>query len=58
MYFEQVLRPDIGCAAYLVGSNEAGEVAAVDPRIDMVDEQHAFFHQLGPEPLEVEVEVR
>src|SRR5215813_389196 len=38
MYFEQILRPDIGCAAYLVGSNEAGEVAAVDPRIDMVDE--------------------
>src|SRR5262249_21618499 len=27
-------------------------------RIDMVDEQHAHFHQLGPEPLEVEVEVR
>jgi hypothetical protein len=24
----------------------------------MVDEQHAHFHQLGPEPLEVEVEVR
>src|SRR5262245_56406002 len=38
MYFEQVLRPDIGCAAYLIGSNEVSEVAVVDPRIDMVDE--------------------
>jgi hypothetical protein len=27
-------------------------------RIDMVDEQHARFHQLGPEPLEVELQVR
>jgi hypothetical protein len=27
-------------------------------RVDMADEQHALFHQLGPEPLEVEVEVR
>jgi protein tyrosine/serine phosphatase len=27
-------------------------------RIDMADEQHAHFHQLGPEPLDVELEVR
>ena len=27
-------------------------------RIDMVDEQHAHFHELGPEPLHVELEVR
>jgi hypothetical protein len=27
-------------------------------RMDMVDEQHAHFHQLGPEPLEVELDVR
>lgn len=38
MYFEQILRRDIGCAAYLVGSTDSGEAAAVDPRIDMVDE--------------------
>jgi glyoxylase-like metal-dependent hydrolase (beta-lactamase superfamily II)/rhodanese-related sulfurtransferase len=38
MYFAQILRSDIGCAAYLVGSTDAGEAAVVDPRIDMVDE--------------------
>lgn len=38
MYFQQILRDDIGCAAYLVGSNDAGEAAVIDPRIDMVDE--------------------
>lgn len=27
-------------------------------RVDMADEQHAHFHQLGPEPLDVELEVR
>ena len=27
-------------------------------RVDLVDRLHAFFHQLGPEPSEVEVEVR
>jgi hypothetical protein len=27
-------------------------------RVDLVDGQHALFHQLGPDPLEVEVEVR
>ncbi len=37
MFFEQILREDIGCAAYIVGS-DAGEAAVVDPRIDMVDE--------------------
>jgi glyoxylase-like metal-dependent hydrolase (beta-lactamase superfamily II)/rhodanese-related sulfurtransferase len=38
MYFEQILRRDIGCAAYMVGSASSGEVAVIDPRIDMVDE--------------------
>ncbi len=38
MFFQQILRDDIGCAAYLVGSNQAAVAAVVDPRIDMVDE--------------------
>lgn len=38
MYFEQIVRQDIGCASYVVGSTDAGEAAVVDPRIDMVDE--------------------
>jgi len=38
MFFQQILREDIGCAAYLVGSTQVGEAAVVDPRLDMVDE--------------------
>lgn len=38
MFFEQIVRQDIGCAAYIVGSTDAGLAAVVDPRIDMVDE--------------------
>lgn len=47
MFFEQILRADIGCAAYLVGSNDAGEAAIVDPRIDMVDELIELAHREG-----------
>lgn len=38
MYFEQIVRQDIGCASYVVGSTDAGVAAVIDPRIDMVDE--------------------
>lgn len=38
MLFQQILREDIGCAAYLVGSTQVGEAAVIDPRLDMVDE--------------------
>ncbi len=38
MYFEQLVRQDIGCASYVVGSTDAGLAAVIDPRIDMVDE--------------------
>lgn len=38
MYLEQIVRRDIGCAAYVVGSTDEGEAAVVDPRLDMVDE--------------------
>lgn len=37
MFFQQILRTDIGCAAYVIGS-QAGLAAVVDPRIDMVEE--------------------
>lgn len=47
MFFEQVLRGDIGCAAYLVGSTDAGEAAVIDPRIDMVDEILALAAREG-----------
>jgi rhodanese-related sulfurtransferase/glyoxylase-like metal-dependent hydrolase (beta-lactamase superfamily II) len=38
MYFAPLIRQDIGCAAYLIGSTDAGEAAVIDPRIDMVNE--------------------
>jgi hydroxyacylglutathione hydrolase len=38
MYFAPLVRRDIGCAAYLIGSTDAGEAAVIDPRIDMVNE--------------------
>ncbi|MDI3339627.1 MAG: rhodanese-like domain-containing protein [Sphaerobacter sp.] len=47
MILEQILRRDIGCAAYLVGSEAAGEAAVVDPRIDMVDEILALAAREG-----------
>lgn len=34
MWFEQVVRPETGCAAYLVGSLESGECAVYDPLWD------------------------
>lgn len=47
MFFEQVLRGDIGCAAYVVGSTDAGEAAVIDPRIDMADEILAIAEREG-----------
>ena len=44
---EQILRRDIGCSAYLVGSEAAGEAAVVDPRIDMIDEIVALAEHDG-----------
>jgi hydroxyacylglutathione hydrolase len=44
MYFEQIVRTDIGCAAYLIGS-AFGEAAVVDPRLDMVDELLALIER-------------
>jgi rhodanese-related sulfurtransferase/glyoxylase-like metal-dependent hydrolase (beta-lactamase superfamily II) len=47
VYFEQIVRHDIGCAAYIVGSTDAGEAAVIDPRIDMVDELLAIATHEG-----------
>jgi len=38
MFFQQIVREDLGCAAYLVGSTDAGTCVVVDPRVDEVDE--------------------
>ena len=31
--FAQILNDDLGCASYLVGCEEAGEVVVVDPHL-------------------------
>ncbi|MBX6343299.1 MAG: MBL fold metallo-hydrolase, partial [Thermomicrobiaceae bacterium] len=47
MFFQQIVRSDIGCAAYLIGSTERGEAAVVDPRLDMVEEVLALADREG-----------
>ncbi|QBD80385.1 MBL fold metallo-hydrolase [Ktedonosporobacter rubrisoli] len=47
MYFQQITRQDIGCATYLVGSNQTGEAAVIDPRIDLVKELLALLEREG-----------
>jgi glyoxylase-like metal-dependent hydrolase (beta-lactamase superfamily II)/rhodanese-related sulfurtransferase len=47
MFFQQLVRTDIGCAAYLVGSTTSGEAAVIDPRIDMVEEILAILAREG-----------
>ena len=35
MWFEQVIRPETGCATYLIGATESGECAVFDPLWDI-----------------------
>jgi glyoxylase-like metal-dependent hydrolase (beta-lactamase superfamily II) len=37
MFFRQLLNDDTACASYLFGCNSAGELAVVDPHVDLVD---------------------
>ena len=50
--------PSKGTIDLTVGLPALYEPGQYQLRVDMKDEQHGFFHQLGPEPLEVELEVR
>lgn len=47
MYFRQIIREDIGCASYLVGSTDESVAVVVDPRLDMVDEILSLAQQKG-----------
>lgn len=47
MYFKQIVREDLGCAGYLVGSPTEGVAAVIDPRLDMVGEALDLLHQEG-----------
>src|SRR3954470_9084148 len=46
MVFRQVTHDDLGCASYLVGDEDAGVAAVVDPRWD-IDEYLRLARYLG-----------
>jgi hydroxyacylglutathione hydrolase len=46
MIFRQVTHDDLGCASYLVGDEDAGVAAVVDPRLD-IDEYLSLARYLG-----------
>src|SRR5436190_21144418 len=37
MIFRQITHDDLGCASYLIGDDEAGVAAAVDPRFEIAE---------------------
>src|SRR5688572_28012714 len=37
MIFRQIVHEDLGCASYLVGDEDAGVAAVVDPKLDIED---------------------
>jgi hydroxyacylglutathione hydrolase len=46
MLFRQVTHDDLGCASYLIGDEDAGVAAVVDPKFD-IDEYLALARYLG-----------
>jgi hydroxyacylglutathione hydrolase len=46
MIFRQITHDDLGCASYLVGDDDAGVAAVIDPRLD-VDEYLRLARYLG-----------
>ena len=46
MIFRQLVHDDLGCASYLIGDEDAGVAAVVDPRLD-IDEYLRLARYLG-----------
>ena len=46
MIFRQLIHDDLGCASYLIGDEDAGVAAVVDPRLD-VDEYLTLARYMG-----------
>lgn len=46
MIFRQVIHDDLGCASYLIGDEDAGVAAVVDPRLD-IDEYLELARYMG-----------
>jgi len=47
LFFRQLLNDQTACASYLFGCNSAGELAVVDPHVDLVDEYVAAAEAQG-----------
>lgn len=47
MFFRQLLNDETACASYLLGCKSKGELAVVDPHIDLVDEYVALAEAQG-----------
>jgi hydroxyacylglutathione hydrolase len=47
MVFRQLLKDESACASYLFGCNTAGELAVVDPHVDLVDRYIAIAEAQG-----------
>src|SRR3981189_1466646 len=46
MIFRQIIHDDLGCASYLIGDEEAGVAAVVDPKLD-IEEYLALARYMG-----------
>jgi hydroxyacylglutathione hydrolase len=46
MIFRQIVHDDLGCASYLVGDEDAGVAAVVDPKLD-IEECLALARYMG-----------
>jgi hydroxyacylglutathione hydrolase len=47
VYFRQLLNDETACASYLLGCKTSGELAVVDPHVDLVDEYVALTEAQG-----------
>jgi hydroxyacylglutathione hydrolase len=47
MYFRQLLNDDTACASYLLGCKTHGQLAVVDPHVDLVDDYIALAAEQG-----------
>jgi glyoxylase-like metal-dependent hydrolase (beta-lactamase superfamily II) len=47
MFFRQLLNDETACASYLLGCKSKGEMAVVDPHVDLVDEYVALAEAQG-----------
>ena len=46
MIFRQITHDDLGCASYLIGDEDAGIAAVVDPKLD-IEEYLALARYMG-----------